>query len=147
MNTFSHSDKGIQHAHGLVVPLNADTVEAPIIHYGGGTTAINFMTDDERWGRVTFERLDSIKVSRGEYNPFPSAPGEEESFFWVTTISNSLWLRERYEYEKRYIARILKAVKWNKYQAAKQLGITRSTLYSKIEKYQLKPGKSEKRGV
>jgi two-component system response regulator HydG len=46
-----------------------------------------------------------------------------------------------YEYEKRYILQTLKAVKWNKYQAAKRLGITRSTLYSKIEKYQLKPGK------
>jgi hypothetical protein len=41
-------------------------------------------------------------VSRGEYEPFPSAPGEEHSFHWVTTISNSVWLQERYEYEKKH---------------------------------------------
>ncbi len=102
MKIFSLGGKNKQHAHGLEVPLNADSVEAPVIQYGGGMTAIHFLTDDERWGRVTFEGIDSIKVSRGEYEPFPPAPGEKESFFWVKTISNSLWLRERYEYEKRY---------------------------------------------
>jgi hypothetical protein len=39
-------------------------------------------------------------VSRGEFVPFPSAPNERDEFNWVTTISNSAWLRERYEYEK-----------------------------------------------
>lgn len=91
-----------QLAHGLEVPLEADSVDAPIVQYGGGMTAIHFTTDDGRWGRVTFEGLDSLKVSRGEYEPFPAASGEEDSFHWVTTISNSAWLRERYEYEKRY---------------------------------------------
>ena len=42
-----------------------------------------------------------------------------------------------YEHEKRLITRTLKAVKWNKNQAAKQLGITRTTLYSKIQKYHI----------
>ena len=42
-----------------------------------------------------------------------------------------------YEYEKQLIGKTLQAVKWNKYQAAKLLGITRSTLYSKIRKYKL----------
>jgi hypothetical protein len=90
-------------AYGLRVPLTADSVESPIVNYGGERTCIHFLTDDEvSWGRVTFEGLDSLKVSRGEYEPFPAAPGEEETFYWVTTISNSTWLRERYEYEKRY---------------------------------------------
>lgn len=91
-----------QLSHGFDVPLTADSVESPVVNYGGGMTAIQFLTDDGRWGRVAFEGLDSIKVSRGEYEPFLSAPGEENAFYWVTTISNSVWLGERYEYEKRY---------------------------------------------
>ncbi len=42
-----------------------------------------------------------------------------------------------YEHEKHLISKTLQAVKWNKYQAAKLLGITRSTLYSKIQRYKL----------
>lgn len=91
-----------QLAHGLKVPLIANSVESPIVSYGGGITCINFITDDDRWGRVTFESLDSIKVSRGEYEPYPPSPGEEQEFYWVTTVSNSIWLRERYEYEKHH---------------------------------------------
>lgn len=91
-----------QLARGLEVPLEADSVDSPIVQYGGEMTAIHFTTDDGRWGRVTFERLDSIKVSRGEYEPFPSAPGHGKTFHWVTTISNSAWLCERFEYEKRH---------------------------------------------
>ncbi|MFZ2644593.1 MAG: hypothetical protein WA117_26615 [Verrucomicrobiia bacterium] len=91
-----------QLAHGLDVPLTADTVDAPIVQCGGGMTAIHFTTSDGRWGRVTFERLDSIKVSRGEHELFPPVPTDMGTFHWVTTISNSLWLQERYEYEKRY---------------------------------------------
>jgi two-component system response regulator HydG len=49
-----------------------------------------------------------------------------------------------YEHEKRLIIRTLKTVRGNKYQAAKKLGITRSTLYSKIEKYGLDAGKYSK---
>jgi len=94
--------KSKQIAHGLKVPLTADSVDSPIVQYGGAMTAIHFTTDDGRWGRITFEGLDSIKVSRGEYAPFPSEPEKEHSFHWVTTISNSMWLQERYEYEKRY---------------------------------------------
>jgi hypothetical protein len=91
-----------QRASGLDVPLKADFVDSPIVQYGGEMTAIHFASDDGRWGRVTFEGLDSIKVSRGEYEPFPPVPGQENTFHWVKTISNSAWLRERYEYEKRH---------------------------------------------
>lgn len=91
-----------QLAHRLEVPLNADSADSPIVQYGDEMTAIHFTTDDARWGRITFERLDSIKVSRGEYEPFPPAPSDAETFNWVTIISNSSWLRERYEYEKEH---------------------------------------------
>lgn len=94
-----------QIAHGLEVPLKADSVDSPIVQYGGGMTAIHFTTDEGRWGRITFERLDSIKVSRGEYEPFPPAAADADSFHWVTTVANSLWLQERYEYERRHYGR------------------------------------------
>ncbi|GAK56813.1 sigma-54 interaction domain protein [Candidatus Vecturithrix granuli] len=42
-----------------------------------------------------------------------------------------------YDQEKQLILQTLETTNWNKYRAAKLLGITRSTLYSKIEKYQL----------
>lgn len=83
------------------VPLDADPVESPIVHYGKPLTAIHFETKDARWGRVTFERLDSLKVSRGEFNPFTYPSTEHSGISWVATISNSAWLRERYEYEKQ----------------------------------------------
>jgi hypothetical protein len=41
-------------------------------------------------------------MSRGECDPFPPSPDDPDEFNWVTTISNSKWLRERYEYEKRH---------------------------------------------
>jgi len=91
-----------QLAHGVEVPLKADSVDSPIVQFGGGMTAIHFVTDKGHWGRITFERFDSIKICRGEYKPFPLAPGKAVSFHWVTTISNSAWLQERYEYEKKH---------------------------------------------
>ncbi len=42
-----------------------------------------------------------------------------------------------YDQEKDLILKALRATSWNKYQTAKLLGITRSTLYSKIDRYQL----------
>jgi len=90
----SYSD---QIARRHVVPIQADTVESPIVHYGKPMTAVHFIVDDGRWGRLTFERLDSLRVSRGE-----SAPYRPYRSHWVTTVSNSEWLRERYEYEKRH---------------------------------------------
>jgi hypothetical protein len=94
-----------QEAHPLDVPLIADSVEAPIVQYGGDVTAIHFATEDGLWGRATFDRLDSIKVCRGEYSPFPRASASEGKFHWVTTVSNSQWLQERYQYEKKHYGR------------------------------------------
>ena len=37
--------------------------------------------------------------------------------------------------EKSLILKVLKETKWNKYQAAKKLGITRSTLYGKMRRH------------
>jgi len=92
---------GTQVARGHDVPVEADSVDSPILHYGDPVTAVHFLTEDGRWSRVTFERLDSLRVSRGEHHPFPLHPDDEDEFHWVTTVSNSEWLRERYEYERR----------------------------------------------
>ena len=41
--------------------------------------------------------------------------------------------------ERTHVLRVLKAVDWNKLEAAKVLGISRGTLYRKIEEYGLEP--------
>jgi len=41
------------------------------------------------------------------------------------------------EVERRYVARVMEAVQWNKTDATKVLGIDRSTLYRKLERYGL----------
>lgn len=102
MSQSDTTPKSSQFSHGLAVPLNAEIIPSPIVQYGGGMTAIHFIPEEAEWGRITFEKLDSIRVSRGEYAPFPPVPGEESSLNWVTTISNSKWLQERYEYEKKH---------------------------------------------
>ena len=85
------------------VPVEADSIDSPIVQYGGDASAIHFTTTDHQWGRVTFERLDSIKVSRGEHEPFPRASGEP--YNWVSTISESEWLKSRHEYESEHYGR------------------------------------------
>lgn len=95
-------DNPTQLANPHKVPVKADSVASPIVHYGDPMTAIHFITVDGRWGRITFERLESLRVSRGEYAPYSESPDYPDDFHWVTTISNSAWLRERYEYEKRH---------------------------------------------
>ncbi len=45
------------------------------------------------------------------------------------------------ENEKKLLTDVLEECGWNKKQAAERLGISRSTLYSKLRKYQIaKPG-------
>ena len=41
--------------------------------------------------------------------------------------------------ERQLLVQTLKQVDWNKYRAAKVLGIARSTLYSKMKKLGVKP--------
>ncbi|MFQ5603743.1 MAG: sigma-54-dependent transcriptional regulator [bacterium] len=48
--------------------------------------------------------------------------------------TKSLW-----ELEKEHVLKILESTGWNKHQAAKMLQITRSSLYSKIQRYGLNP--------
>lgn len=93
---------------GIAVPVIADPVVGPTVTYGevlkSGQvlTSIKFLTNDDDRGRVTFEHLDSIRVSRGEYDPYPRdwKPGDQPN--WVSEVVPSPWLLERYEYEKMH---------------------------------------------
>ena len=87
---------------GLKTPFDNDAVEIPQLHYGEPLTAIYFLTDNHKYGRITFENLDSIKVSRGELLPFENGWKEGEPYCWVKIVKDSEWLKERYNYESKH---------------------------------------------
>ena len=87
---------------GISVPVFADPVAQPIVTYGEELTSIKFLTKDDRWARVTFEHLDSIRVSRGEYDPYPNDWQPGDPLHWVSEVVSSPWLLERYKYEKTH---------------------------------------------
>ena len=43
------------------------------------------------------------------------------------------------EVERRYIERVMQAVSWSKTEATRVLGIDRSTLYRKLDRYAITP--------
>ncbi|CAG0943123.1 hypothetical protein ANRL1_01214 [Anaerolineae bacterium] len=86
--------------YGIDVPVLADSVESPIVSYGEGPVSINFVAEDLSWSRVTFEKLDSLRISRGEHKPYDFDWKRDGTRKWVSIVSPSPWLRERYEYEK-----------------------------------------------
>ena len=87
---------------GIAVPVIADSVEKPTVTYGQGPTSIKFLTQDDEWSRVTFENLDSIRVSRGEFAPYSRDLKPGDPYHWVSEVIPSPWLLERYEYEKTH---------------------------------------------
>ncbi len=92
-----------QYFKGINSPVEADSVDSPIVVYGDGPAHIDFLANDEQtWWRVTFEKLDSLRVSRGEYPPVPENPEQQTRFKWVSIVENSAWLLERYEYERNH---------------------------------------------
>src|SRR5580700_1406803 len=94
----------MQKSQAVEVPLDADEVASPIVRYGHPLTAIFFPTKlstlgvNPGWGRVTFERLDSLQCCRGEYSPYEA----DDYRAWVHEVSDSQWLRERHDYEMGY---------------------------------------------
>jgi len=93
---------------GIRVPVIADPVAKPKVTYGEvlksgeSLTSILFLTANDEWARVTFEHLDSIRVSRGEYDPYPNDWKPGDQLQWVSEVVPSPWLLERYEYEKMH---------------------------------------------
>lgn len=70
-------------AKGIIIPVIADFVLSPDVFYGDELTGIYFRTEDEQFGRITFENLDALKVCRGENLPFLSDWKEGQEFPWV----------------------------------------------------------------
>ena len=58
----------------------------------------------------------------------------------ASATSGRLWDQER-----EMVSKVLEQTGWNKYKAAKQLGIARSTLYGKIKKFGLEPPEGEEK--
>ncbi|MBQ0153065.1 MAG: hypothetical protein KBS61_09265 [Chryseobacterium sp.] len=98
----------------IKVPIIADYVLSPIVIYNDDFTSINIETEDEQYGRITFQNLDAIKMCRGEMPPYD----DEEEFemgTWVYKVENSLWLQERYTYEKKHYENCYEwEIRWKK---------------------------------
>lgn len=81
----------------------AGLVESPEVTYGPELTSVRFPLEEGGFGRVTFEGLDSIRVSRGEHLPYPeSDDGGGPPWPWVYVVDGSPWLAERHAYESRF---------------------------------------------
>ena len=83
------------------IPVIADSVLSPDFFYGDNT-GIYFVTDDDQYGRITFENLDSVKICRGEVMPYKVDYSLGDRGTWVYQVENSKWQQERFDYENRY---------------------------------------------
>ena len=100
----------MERATALPVPLTTDPVAPCRLTFGDLTIAGAQESEQVRahnvlffevrdlysLGRVTFEGLDALRVSRGEVAPYDD--GHDFSS-WVYVVQSSRWLRERHEYE------------------------------------------------
>ena len=84
----------------IKIPIITDHVLNPELLYGNEITGIYFETEDENFGRITFQSIDSLKICRGENLPYKFDWGKADSETWVFEIKNSIWKNERYQYEK-----------------------------------------------
>ncbi len=73
------------------------------------------------------------KGSRIELSHLPSALASSRRQAMDTVQPK----RTIFEHEKRLLSEVMEECGWNKSQAARQLGISRSTLYDKLKKYQV----------
>jgi hypothetical protein len=88
-------------ALGFDVQVIADPILSPKVVYEESMTAIYFEDEEAQNCRITFERLDSIRVCRGEYCPYDSDWRKDSPYLWVSKVQNSKWLKERYQYESK----------------------------------------------
>ena len=88
----------------IKIPVVADYVLSPDILYSSKPLedAIYFTTEDDQYGRITFDNLDAIKVCRGEYIPYDFDYSRSTADEWVYQIENSKWQQERFEYENKH---------------------------------------------
>lgn len=93
----------MEKAKPIPIPIIADQVLSPEVLYSDEQTALYFETEDEEFGRITFENLDALQVCRGEYLPY-ACTDEDNYTLWVYKIENSQWLKSRFAYEKENYA-------------------------------------------
>ncbi|MBI4483531.1 MAG: sigma-54-dependent Fis family transcriptional regulator [Acidobacteria bacterium] len=74
----------------------------------------------------------SVILARGPVIGEENLPANLRSFTGLSKSSTSL-----YENEKHLIVQVLEQTNWNKHAAARQLGISRSSLYYKLRKYEI----------
>jgi len=98
----SHSDEPkTLFMRAVQTPWPSREVCGPELRFGDGGARLHFGVHAGS-GRVTFEKLDSLRVSRGEYEPYDSDCLEHEVFPWVFVVEHSPWLQERYLYEAKF---------------------------------------------
>lgn len=85
----------------ISIPIIADSVISPDFFYGD-CTGIYFVTDDDQYGRITFENLDSVKICRGEAMPYKFDYSLANYGDWIYQVENSKWQQERFEYENKF---------------------------------------------
>lgn len=85
----------------IPIPVIADYVLSPEFFYGE-MTGIYFKTEDEQYGRITFENLDAVKICRGEMLPYPFDYATAKPHVWIYQVENSKWQKERYDYENKH---------------------------------------------
>jgi hypothetical protein len=75
----------------------------PELRYGEDGVTLDYgitSLAQQAWIRVTFDRLDAVRVCRGEFSPYES----DRASAWepLTVVRNSRWLAERHDYERRH---------------------------------------------
>lgn len=88
-------------AKGIIIPVVADSALSPDVFYTDELTGIYFQTEDEQYGRITFENIDALKICRGENLPFPYDMEVRQEYPWVFKVENSIWLKERFDHEEK----------------------------------------------
>src|SRR4051812_6175863 len=98
-----NGERSEEWARGIEIPYEPDSVLGPEINYGAGPpTAVYYQTEEDDWVRVTFEKLDALRVCRGEYLPYPDDWEARSAVPSLYIVENSRWLRERHAYEARH---------------------------------------------
>ena len=111
-----------------VVGITPDAA-AKLLHYDWPGNVRELENVMER--AVTLTRFDSITLE-----DLPDRVREHESANLVVDSDDPVHLPTLDQLERRYVARVLKAVAGNKAQAARVLGVDRRTLYRKLERYE-----------
>lgn len=85
----------------IKIPIIADSVLNPDFFYGE-YSGIYFITHEDRYGRITFENMDAVKICRGEMMPYEFDYSLADRGTWVFQVQHSKWQRERFNYEKKH---------------------------------------------